>query len=277
MHCFFDVSCWRYPQLAIITLTVLGQAAAHAQGSRPTRAGMSGPQMSRNLFMPSFSPNPSLHLGMIPMISAYGMARPMQAGGMYPYDAGTPYGGSSSYGGSQGYTQGYRRRMQAAPAGSEAYTAEPQSDNKEKSWSSLLTASGLPNDNGRLRWPLGLRILAAAETDELREQIDALFQEAAGQTAGGSVSSALFQEIQKAVRKFRTLLLKDKAERLGMPLAVYSESEHFLNRLERAAQSLQAGRECPEAEDRLKTAVPPASTHVPPAAQKPHASNERDR
>jgi hypothetical protein len=243
MHCFFDLfsSRWLYPQLAIITLIVLGQAAAHAQGSHATRAGMSRPQMSRTFAMPSFSPNPSVHLGMIPMLSAYGMARPMQAGGMYPYGAGSPYRGSGSYGGSQGYAQGYRSSGQPAPAGSEAYTAGPQSDRQEKNWSSLLTASGLPNDNGRLRWPLGLRILAAPETNELREQIDALLQEAAGQTAGGSVSSTLIEEMQEAVRKFRRLLLKDKAERLGMPLAVYSESEHFLNQLERAAHLLQAG------------------------------------
>jgi hypothetical protein len=49
-------------------------------------------------------------------------------------------------------------------------------------------------------------------------------------------------------------------ERLGMPLALYSESEHFLNQLERAAQSLQSGLHCPE-EDRLKTTAPPASSH----------------
>jgi hypothetical protein len=146
------------------------------------------------------------------------------------------------------------------------YAAEPQSDRQDKSWSSLLTASGLPNDYGQLRWPLGLRILAAPETDELREQIDALFQKAAGQTAGGSVSSTLNQEMREAVRKFRRLLLKDKAERLGMPLAVYSESEHFLNQLERAAQLLQAGLHCPE-EDRLKSAAPPASSHLLRPAQ----------
>jgi hypothetical protein len=221
--------------------------------------------MSRTFAMPSFSPNPSVHLGMIPMLSAYGMARPMQAGGMYPYGAGSPYGGTSR---SQGYAQGYRGSGQAAPAGSEAYTTEPQSDRQEKSWSSLLTAGGLPNDNGRLRWPLGLRILAAPDTDELREQIDALFREAAGQIAGGSVSSTLIQELREAVSKFRRLLLKDKAERLGMPLAVYSESEHFLNQLERATQLLQAGLQWPEEANRLKTAAPPASSYFPPPAQR---------
>jgi hypothetical protein len=202
--------------------------------------------MSRTFVMPSFSPNPSVHMGMMPMLSAYGMARPMQAGGRYPYGAGTPYGGSGSYGGSQGYTQGYRDSREAATTGSEAYTAEPQPDRQEKSWSSLLTATGLPNENDQLRWPLGLRILAAPETDELREQIDALFHEAASQTASGPVSSRLIQEMNDAVKKFRRLLLKDKAERFGMPVAVYNESERFLNQLEHTAQLLKGAGRAPK-------------------------------
>lgn len=111
--------------------------------------------------------------------------------------------------------------------------------------SRLLTVSSVPNDNGRLRWPLGLRILAAPETDELREQIDALFREATSQAASGPVSSPLTQEMRQAVKKFRRLLLKDKAERLGMPLSLYNESERFLKQLEHAAQVLRRvwGRE----------------------------------
>jgi hypothetical protein len=96
------------------------------------------------------------------------------------------------------------------------------------------------NHDGQLRWPLGLRILAARETDELREQIEAQFQEAASQARAGSVDSRLIQEMDEAVKKFRRLLLKDKAERFGMPLAVYSESEGFLNQLEHAAEVLQS-------------------------------------
>jgi hypothetical protein len=243
-----QVSAWLYHLLAILTLMVLGYPAAQAQGPRATKAGMSRPQMSRAFALPSFSPNPAARMGMAPMFSAYGMARPMQTGGTNSYGSygsGTSYGGSGGYDGSQGYTQGYQVSGQGAPAGSEVYLAEPQSDRQENNWSSLLTARGLPNDHGRLRWPLGLRILAEHETDELREQIDALFQEAAIQTAGSAFSSTLIQEMQQAVKKFRRLLLRDKAERLGMPLAVYSESERFLNQLEHAAQMLKAGLQGP--------------------------------
>jgi plastocyanin len=284
---------WLYSLLAIIALMLLSQAAGYAQGSRATRAQMvrprvsrarmSRPRMSRRLVMPLFSSNPAANLGMIPMLSAYGMARPMQAGAMYPYSAGMPYGGSGSYGGSSMYpyssgmpygasggyggSQGYPS-SQTAPAGSEGYTVEQQPDQQEKSWSSLLTASGVPNDNGQLGWPLGLRILAGPETDHLREQIDALFQEAANQTASGSVSSPLIQEMRAAVKSFRRFLLKDKAERFGMPLAVYQKSERFLNQLDHAAQLLQAGMQVPGGEDHLTTATPSTSSPPSPAEAK---------
>jgi hypothetical protein len=84
--------------------------------------------------MPMFSPNPALHLGMISMLDAYGMARPMQTMRMNPYGAGTPYPGSGSYGGSQGYTPGYRGSAEEATVGSQGYTAELQPDRQEKSW-----------------------------------------------------------------------------------------------------------------------------------------------
>jgi len=264
----FSRTPWLYPLLAMIAWMFLGQAAGRAQGARATRAGMPRLQMSRTLAMPPFSPHPAVNLGSIPMLSAYGMARPMQTGPMSRYGGGTPYPGSGSYAGSPGYTQGYRGSGGGATTESEAYTPQPQPEREDKSWSSQLTASGVPNDNGQLRWPLGLRILAARETDELREQIDALFQEAASQTARGPVSSTLIQETVEAVKKFRRLLLKDKAERFGMPLAVYNESEHFLNHLEHAVQVLQAGLQGPGGQDRLMTATQSTSSASPVPAQK---------
>jgi hypothetical protein len=245
------------PLLAMVTLTVLGQVAGLAQGSRAMNAGKSRPQMSRTLTMPSFSPNPSANLGLIPMLSAYGMAGSMQTGRVNPYSAGTPYAGSGGYGGSQGYPQGYGRSGRGATDASEGSTPEPQPQPEERSLGGLLTASGVPNDNGRLRWPVGLRILAAPETDQLRERIEALFQEAAGQAAGAPVNPHLIQEMDQAVSKFRKLLLKEKTERFGMPLAVYHESERFLNQLRRAGQALKTGLEAPGREARPKTDAPP--------------------
>src|SRR6516165_5063135 len=119
--------------------------------------------------------------------------------------------------------------------------AKLQPSPDEMSVSRLLTASGVPNDKGQLRWPLGLAILAAPGADDLCEQIDALFEEMARQAAAGPVSPTLAEEARQAVKKLRRLLLKEKAERFGMPLTVYQESERFLNKLDRAQQLLRAG------------------------------------
>jgi hypothetical protein len=266
MHSLLRLVCVRslYPLVAIVALTASAQAAGPVPGSRMANRGMSRPQLPRTVTMPAFSPNPSLNLGLVPLLGAYGMGRSQQTGRINPYGSGTPYSGSSGYGMSQGYTQGYGDSVTGAPAGPERYTAESQPSPEERSLSSLLTASGVPNDNGRLRWPLGLLILAAPETGELRQRIEALFQEAASQTAGGPVSSPLIQEMGQAVDKFRRLLLKDKAERLGMPLSVYGESERFLDRLEHAEQVLKPGVQTSGAQGLLKTTVP--STSYPSTA-----------
>jgi hypothetical protein len=124
-------------------------------------------------------------------------------------------------------------------------SAEPQPSRVEKSTNRLLTASGVPNDKGQLRWPLGLAILAAPGADELCEQIDALFEEATRPEAGGSANPALAQEMRQAVKNLRRLLLKEKAERFRMPLAVYQESERFLSKLDRAEQLFQSGGQRP--------------------------------
>jgi plastocyanin len=204
------------------------------------------------------------------------MPGPGQAGRPYPSAAGMPYAGSMSpgaYGGSYGSRQGngygsdYGYGAMGAGVASASYTMQPPPSPEERRMSRLLTASGVPNDDGRPRWPLGLRILAGPVTGELRDQIDALFQLAADQAAGGPVNAALARETGQAVKQLRGVLLRDKAERFGMPLAVYEDAERFLNRLDRAGHVLAAGLEAAGSEARLTTAAPPTSDTPPPAPQ----------
>jgi len=145
------------------------------------------------------------------------------------------YGNSHSYGNMQPYGD------PGVSTNPQAYSAPPQPSPEEQRLSRQLTASGVPNNNGQLRWPLGLTILAAPGADELSAQIGALFEEATRQAAAGPVNPALTDETRQAVQKLRRLLLKEKAERFGMPLTVYQESELFLNKLERAGRLLWAG------------------------------------
>lgn len=116
---------------------------------------------------------------------------------------------------------------------------------EEMAVSKVLTASGVANDNGRLRWPLGLQILGGPESghqaDDLRRQLDALFQEAAKQAAKGPANPELLHEITQAVDQFRDLLTRDREERGLLAGAVYDEADRFLDQLKDAEAVLRAG------------------------------------
>ena len=115
---------------------------------------------------------------------------------------------------------------------------------EETAVSKVLTACGVANDHGRLRWPLGLQILGGPESgnqaDELRGQLGGLFQEAAEQAAKGPASPKLLQEITHAVARLRDLLTRDQEERGRLPGAVYDEAQRFLKQLEDAEAVLRA-------------------------------------
>jgi hypothetical protein len=120
---------------------------------------------------------------------------------------------------------------------------------EETAVSKVLTASGVPNDQGRLRWPLGLRILGGPESgnqvDELRAQLGTQFQEAAEQAANGPADAKLLEEITRTVKRLRDLLTRDQKERGRLPEAVYDEAERFLNQLADAEAALRAGLKRP--------------------------------
>ena len=51
-----------------------------------------------------------------------------------------------------------------------------------------VTLFGLPAENGRMQWPLGLRILPTDETKPLREQLELVLYFVATQAAEGKVN-----------------------------------------------------------------------------------------
>jgi hypothetical protein len=219
-------------------LVMVAVPAGIVAQSRMGNPGMARPPGSAAMGSPSrvgaMSPNASMMTpARQPMsVGAGGSAAP--APGSY----GTGYGMGSyddmrAYGASSG----------SANPQVNAAASEPSPETK--SMRRLLTASGVPNDKGQVRWPIGLAILAAPGADDLVEQIEALFEEAALQAVSGPVNPALAAEARQAVKDLRRLLLKEKTERFGMPLAVYQESERFLDKLDRAAQVLRASMETP--------------------------------
>jgi plastocyanin len=140
--------------------------------------------------------------------------------------------------------------------------AQPSS---ELDSSRSLTALGLSNKDGQLRWPLPLRVLASPATPErlLREQIDALVQLAAYQGAHGTANAALLRELGEAVNEFRNRVFRDRPERIVFGRAAWAESERFLDKLDRARELLQGGLNRGAGETALSTdgSMPEVGVH----------------
>jgi plastocyanin len=186
----------------------------------------------------------------------YGQGR----GGTQGYGSGMQgYGsGMQGYGsGMQGYgsgTQGYGS-MGGMAATEESLTSEEQRSTEEKTVSKVLTALGLRNEGGHLRWPLPLRVLASPGTEErqLREEIDALVELAITQATPSAVNPTLFREMDQALKEYRTLSLRDRPERIVFSRAAWNEAERFLDRLEHARELLQGGVKAAKKESELRT------------------------
>ena len=101
----------------------------------------------------------------------------------------------------------------------------------------LLTGFGLPNRDGRLEWPLGLRVLGpSAETSKLRERIDTLTQMLLGQrTTYGQVDASLVQQLGQAVDQLRQQLA---ARSTDLPQNTYNDARAFLQKLQDAAKAM---------------------------------------
>lgn len=203
-------------------------------------------------------------LGLANRINPFGLGNALMGGGAYPgmgnggMGGGMPQGSPGMAGGGGGGAAGMGTQV----------GQETQPVQVEDGLSRVLTATGVPFDNGRLRWPQGLTILAAPGADQLREQIGALFQVAMTQPVGAAGNAEIAQEMSKAVSKLRRMLLKDKAERHAMPLALYEESERFLNRLSRAEQIVKASLGVSSGEAELKAAEKPSPDATPVKQEK---------
>jgi plastocyanin len=182
--------------------------------------------------------------------------RPASTGMAAPQRPSSPYVNRSGYGsGTGGGSQGYGFEPPGtAPAGEGPAAAEPAKSETGKA-ARLLKAVGLPTDNGQLRWPAALLALSTPGTDEydLREQIDALYEEAVDQAAQGPVNTNLAREMNHAVKELRRLVNADRPERYALPSADWREGESFVNKLENASRVLAAGLQAPGEERQLGT------------------------
>jgi hypothetical protein len=98
------------------------------------------------------------------------------------------------------------------------------------------TLFGLPGENGRLQWPLGLRILPTDETKTLREQLELVLYFVATQAAEGKVNRVFIDFGLDAVRDLRRLL---RPRESTMHAVTYAEAMRFLDRAERGLTKIK--------------------------------------
>jgi hypothetical protein len=159
-------------------------------------------------------------------MSAYSM--PMPA---YPMSG---YGGGSSYSNpyapaSTAAYDGEDNRASSAYAGSYANTKQQHSPSVPMNSLDLM---GVPSENGKLTWPLGLRILAPApQAKILREQIEGLVRSLAFQAAGGQVQSSTIDAAIQAASDLRGLLRRREGS-AAIAEHTYRDAERFLKQLE---------------------------------------------
>jgi hypothetical protein len=127
--------------------------------------------------------------------------------------------------------------------------ATPVLTAEEKDARALLTASGVPTEEGRPVWPLALRVLPGSDAESLRGQIDALLQDAATHAARGQPNSAVVKELVQATDRLRKLLVRHREERGGLAQTSYEEAERFLDKLEGSRTLLRIGKEGNDAAD----------------------------
>jgi hypothetical protein len=112
-------------------------------------------------------------------------------------------------------------------------TSQPQESTEPQQIGEALNSLGLPNQAGRLYWPLGLRVLAPGpEVQQIRLQIDGLLVQAA---AGGSDAASL-KTLNQAVARLRYHLA---AKGSVMARTTYLEALRFLDRLDEAVRQLK--------------------------------------
>ncbi len=165
------------------------------------------------------------------------------------------YGGMGGYGGSPGSAAGYGYGNAPMPVPAPVPNAEPEAAIDTSNPAALLKAVGLPTENGHLHWPPTLLALTSPATPEheLREQIDALYDEAARQAGQGPVNPKLAQELNRAVAQLRQRIDTDRPERYALPRASYDEATRFLRKLQHAARVMTPGLEPASGEPSLRT------------------------
>jgi hypothetical protein len=247
--------------LVLGALLALAGLSAPGRSAEPQRPGVM-PHDPR--FPPSPNPNAAFHqavmmghpLGLVhplPLSSVMGFLPGAPAGGPYGAAYGrmpalSGYGSSPSgaaYPGTSSvstYSTPYQVQPRAGdaagPSRPESATAYQRQTTAQAASVNVLDAMGVPNTDGRLDWPLGLRILPPGEkTEVLRKQIEALLRMAANHARDGKVSPQVLQEASNAIAELHDVLHEKKGAFSAS--YTYDEADRFLDKLAKGLKLLQ--------------------------------------
>jgi hypothetical protein len=153
------------------------------------------------------------------------------AGGGYGMGM-SPYPGVPAYGGAQGVNP-------YAPTGgagsAPATQAAPQPEYATPA--TLLTAYGVPVENGHVQWPMAFRLMNSREVEEMQQPVESLLLLTAVAEMKGQKATAFVEDVEKAVAKLRRWL-RERGD--GMAVATLRDGNAFLRSLERALAKMKA-------------------------------------
>ena len=166
-----------------------------------------------------------------PSSSSYGNSQ------MSPYsgDAASSYYSLPYYAGDAGASTGAGYSKQDKADGKE--NASPAKTLASRETGKILTAVGVPNDDGRLTYALGLQVLQPqTENLQLLDQIETLFQLLAMQQAADQVNPNLAQEARAAIDRLQTML---RGRQHNMMPKTYDEAQQYLEKLRHGLKVLE--------------------------------------
>ena len=173
---------------------------------------------------------PPYALGYNPYIPVYAppVPAPYTPAYMYPPGSFTGYGNAyvpvgSSY---------------VPPTPGNPYIPQGGTANQAPAHRGLDRLAGLTNAEGKLAWPLGLRVLPpAAETDPLRDKISTEVLETLDRAEDGKASRASVQQVARDINHFEALL-NERAGDVPLTDQAVSDARRFLRNLKERITSL---------------------------------------
>jgi len=151
-----------------------------------------------------------------------------------PYASASTYGTAGSYGsGASPYSYGSTSPYGPVPGGSAPVA--PAGNAPQPKGGQPLTAFGIPNDDGDIKWPLAFRLLPPGEGKELLQKTQAQLQISATQAVVGTANPNLLKEASRSVAQLHQWL---RDHRVNMTEAGFLEGEFFLQKLDKAIGSM---------------------------------------